>query len=417
MSFLENFLSKYDYVISDIEYDDDRVIFISSSSDFLSFFFKVKPFDEKIGFYGDSKVIGKVECVYEFLKYYFGVKQKCEKAMEDFNSRIINEDNRFVKEAMEQFSLSNASGKYLRACLVSLGYGICGLADDKWLWLALALELFQTSILIHDDIIDMADKRRGIPTIPVRYKKLYEDCKYEGSEFADKRDNLSNSMALCIGDLGLYLSSQMIVQSYMSNPNLGKVLEYYNDVAIKTCKGEMIDVALPFYSEFYGNLDDLEDNIIEIYRLKTGWYSVVGPLCLGYILAGGDKTDLLEDAFMNLGVAFQIKDDILGVYGDEEKIGKSIYSDALEFKQTILYSYTCFTSYKDELSKMYGKKDVDISKLRDIFDKSGAYDYANEYMDKLFQSSFDDILNLDFVPSHYKKILLGFAEFLKVRNK
>jgi len=416
VSYMKDLLKKYDYVISDSKYDDDKVIFVESSSQFLDFFFKIKPLDKKIGFYGESKEIGKIECVYEFLKHYFGVLKKCEKEMEGFNKLIVLEDNHFVREAMEQFSISNASGKFLRAFLVSLGYGIIK-DDDKWIRLAMALEIFQTSILIHDDIIDNADARRGIPTIPVRYGQIYSDNRYDRDGFLEKRDRFGDSMALCAGDIGLYLSNQMIVQNYMSNSNLGKILEYYNDMVIKTCKGEMIDVALPFYSEFYGNLDNLEENIIEIYKLKTGYYSVVGPFCLGYILAGGDKVSVLEDALMNLGIAYQIKDDILGVYGDEEKMGKSATSDALEYKQTILYSYTCNTSYKDELLSIYGRDDVDISKVREIFDKSGARKYADDYMNKLFQESFDAILDLDFIDSKHKKILLGFAEFLRVRDK
>lgn len=413
---MKDLLGKYDFVISDIKYDDEKVIYVSSSSDFLVWFFSIKPLDKKMGFYGESKEIGKIECVYEFLKYYFGVLEKCEKGMDDFNKLIVMEDNGFVREAMEQFSFSNASGKFLRACLVSLGYGIMN-SDDKWIKLALALEIFQTSILIHDDIIDKAAVRRGIPTIPIRYSQIYSDNRYGKDNFFEKRNDLGNSMALCIGDIGFYFANQVIVQNYISNSNLGKVLEYYNDVAIKTCKGEMIDVALPFYSEFYGNSDNLEDNIIEIYKLKTGYYSVVGPFCLGYILAGGENVSTFEDALIKLGIAYQIKDDILGIYGDEEKLGKSVFSDVQEFKQTILYSYACNTSYKDELLSIYGKDSVDISRVREIFDKSGARKYADDYMDRLFQDSFDAILDLDFIDSKHKKIMLGFAEFLRVRNK
>lgn len=413
---MKDLLCKYDFVISDTKYDDEKVIYASSSSDFLVWFFSVKPLDKKIGFYGESKEIGKIECVYEFLKYYFDVLEKCENEMDGFNKLIVMEDNDFVREAMEQFSFSNASGKFLRACLVSLGYGIMN-SDDKWIKLALALEIFQTSILIHDDIIDKATVRRGIPTIPIRYGQIYSDNRYDKDNFFEKRNDFGNSMALCVGDIGFYFANQVIVQNYISNSNLGKVLEYYNDVAIKTCKGEMIDVALPFYSEFYGNSDNLEDNIIEIYKLKTGYYSVVGPFCLGYILAGGEKVSTFEDALIKLGMAYQIKDDILGIYGDEEKLGKSVSSDVREFKQTILYSYACSTSYKDELLSIYGNDLVDISKVQEIFDKSGARKYADDYMNRLFQDSFDSILDLDFIESGHKKILLGFAEFLRVRDK
>lgn len=416
---MKDLISSNDYVISDVSARNDKVVKISSSSSFIKWFFDVKPFGRKIGFYGESQIIEKVKCIYDFLTYYFEVKKKCEKQMDLYNKLISDEENRFVKEAMEQFSFSNSGGKFIRAFLVSLGYNLSGFLDDCWVFLALALEIFQTSILIHDDIIDNADKRRGVETIPLRYQKLYSDSLLDRDEFEKKRGDVSKSMALCIGDAGLYLSSQMIVKHYASNKNLARVLEYYNEIALKTCKGEMIDVILPFYTEYYGETDDLEKNIMEIYKLKTGWYSVVGPLALGCILSGmpSDKVCMIEDAVINLGVSFQIKDDLLGVYGDEKKLGKSVCSDAEEFKQTILYSYASSTKYRDELLSMYGKKISDISSIRSIFDKSGAHDYANKTMDRLFKESMDAILDLDFIDIKFKRILLGFAEYLKVRDK
>ena len=283
------------------------------------------------------------------------------------------------------------------------------------------MELFQPSILLHDDIIDKADKRRGMDTIPLKYQKLYSDPIKCDKSFEDKRKDIGTSMALCLGDMGFYLALQVIAQNYKDNENLGRVLEYYNSVAIKTCEGEMVDVILPFYEEFFDSFDDLESHVMEIYKLKTAWYTVVGPYCLGAILGGlsSDKVQRLEEALLGLGIAFQIKDDLLGIYGDEAHIGKSVTSDVKEFKQTILYSYVVNTEYKDELLKYYGKdiKVSDMDKIKDIFDKSGAYDYAHKMMDKLFKDSFQAILDLEFLDLDKKKLLLGFAEYLKVRSK
>ena len=90
-----------------------------------------------------------------------------------------------------------------------------------------------------------------------------------------------------------------------------------------------------------------------------------------------------------------------------------------EYKQTILYAYTINTEYRDELLKYYGKNisAKDMDKVKEIFDKSGAREYANNTMDRLFKDSFKDILDLDFLDLDKKKLLLGFAEFLKVRSK
>ena len=424
MSDVDKIIKENDCVISNSEYDDDKVVVLKESAEFLNWFLGDKNLhDKKIGFILDENgIVKKMEVLYDFLKYYLSVKDKLNLKMEDYNSLFVKGySNKFLEEALEQFVSSNKGGKFLRACLIALGYQSFGNDDDNYLALGCALELFQTSILIHDDIIDKADKRRGLDTIPVKYQKIYGDPIKEGNDFEGKRKDIGNSMALCLGDLGFYLALQIIVQNYRNNENLDRVLEYYNSVAIKTCEGEMVDVILPFYEEFYGEEDDLESHVMEIYKLKTAWYSVVGPYSLGAILGGLDdkKVHKLEDALINLGVAFQIKDDLLGIYGDEKHIGKSVTSDVSEYKQTILYAYAINTEYRDELLKYYGKnisvKEMD--KVKEIFDKSGAREYANKTMDKLFKDSFKDILDLDFLSTDKKKLLLGFAEFLKVRSR
>ena len=425
MSDVDKIIKENDYVISNSEeYKDDKVVVLKESAEFLKWFLGDKNLhDKKIGFILDEDgTVKKMEVLYEFLKYYLSVKDKLNLKMEDYNSLFVKGySNRFLEEALEQFVSSNKGGKFLRACLIALGYQSFGNDDDNYLALGCALELFQTSILIHDDIIDKADKRRGLDTIPVKYQKIYGDPIKDGSDFEGKRKDIGNSMALCLGDLGFYLALQIIVQNYRNNENLDRVLEYYNSVAIKTCEGEMVDVILPFYEEFYGEEDDLESHVMEIYKLKTAWYSVVGPYCMGAILGGLDdeKVHKLEDALINLGVAFQIKDDLLGIYGDEKHIGKSVTSDVSEYKQTILYAYAINTEYRDELLKYYGK-DISVKemdKVKEIFDKSGAKAYAEKTMDKLFDESFKNVLDLDFLSIEKKKLLLGFAEFLKVRSK
>ncbi len=422
MSDMKELLLNNDYVISNKKYDDEKVIVLKNSEEFLKWFLSDKNlYDKKIGFILDEDV-KRMEVLYEFLKYYLSVKDKFVLKMEEYNDLFVKGySNRFLEEALSQFVSSNKGGKFLRASLIALGYQSFGNDDDKYLPLGIALELFQTSILIHDDIIDKADKRRGMDTIPLKYEKLYSD-KIKGDEsFINKRHDIGTSMALCLGDMGFYLALQVIAQNYKNSENLGRILEYYNSVAIKTCEGEMVDVILPFYEEFFGVSDDLESHVMEIYKLKTAWYSVVGPYCLGAILGGASDNDIhkLEDALLGLGVAFQIKDDLIGIYGDEKHIGKSVTSDASEFKQTILYAFVKNTEYSDELLKYYGKniKISDMDKIKDIFDKSGAKEYANSKMDDLFKKAFQDILDLEFLDIEKKKILLGFAEFLRVRSK
>lgn len=372
-----------------------------SSEHFLKWFLENKPFDKKFEF-----KCSNIENLYLFLMYYFKSKKIIQKEVKKFNDSLID-DNKFVKEGLDEFIISNDGGKYLRGVLAGLGYNLFGKKENYYVPLAIALEIFQTSILIHDDIIDKADKRRGVDTIPLRYSKRYDGI-----------GDISNSMALCLGDLGFYLANNVLVENYYNFSNLSLLLKYYNDMAIKTCKGEMIDVILPFYEKNIGGVDNLEDTIYLIYKLKTAWYSVVSPFVLGCILGGAsiDEVKNIESALINLGIAYQLKDDLFDIYGDDKVIGKGS-SDVSEFKQTILYSYTVQTPYKDELLKYYGSSKIDsVSKVREIFYKSGAKEYVISTMEKLFDESASKICHLN-IDKEYKNILLGFCEFLKVRGK
>ncbi len=341
--------------------------------------------------------------LYNFLKFYKKTKKDVLKQVNEFNNNILNEENKIIRDLLSKFVYLNSDGKYLRACLIALGYNVYK-NDNDYLPLSTALEVFQTSILIHDDIIDKADKRRGKDTIPMQYKKVTPAC--------DKLNDFANSMALCMGDLGFYLTSNVILDNYKNNPNLGTVLSYFNDMVIKTNKGEILDVYLSFM-EKYNHIDNLEEKIFEIYTLKTSWYTVVGPFCLGLKLAGMNDIQNIEKVLIDVGIAFQIKDDLLGIYSDELKTGKTA-SDVLEYKQTILYSYALNTSYKEELLKYYGTDNT--LKVAHIFEVSGAKKYAVDKMNELFDKSILGIKSLK-LPDDTKSILTGFVEFLRGRDK
>lgn len=364
-----------------------------------------------------EKEIQECRELIEFYTFYKKEKNIIEKEIEKYNKSLLtNNDNKIIQEALQKFTTANTGGKYLRAILISLGYKITSSKNDtKYLPLAIAYELFQTSILIHDDIIDNADKRRGIDTIHLSYKKEFS-CKNK-----EISNNVAKSLGLCIGDLGLYLANQVLIKNYSKNPNLCKIMEYYNKIVINTIKGEIIDVKLPYDLQYENSKKCDESDISEIDELKTAWYTTMGPFCLGCILSG-NKINLpkFENIFKAIGIAFQIKDDIIGIYGDSSYIGKSTNSDISEFKQTILYSYVYNNDkkYLKQLNQYYGKQDLsesDINAVKQIFIDSGALEYANKKMDYLFDTSIEQIRQLDL--GKYKNIVLGFINYLRIRQK
>ncbi|MBR4262403.1 MAG: polyprenyl synthetase family protein [Bacilli bacterium] len=406
-----------------------KVIICNDISDYYDFIKREKKFTSN----SNILIIGTKNTSYdslleyknltEFYFLYIKTIKEIDKNMNKFNKTFINKkDNPIVRELMDNFTVMNSGGKYIRAFLISLGYHLSSKKeDDYYMPLAVAYETFQTSILVHDDIIDKADTRRGKTTIHKKYEEKFNKCDLKDKDFDNNKIDTSKALALCIGDVGFFLSSNIITTSYSNNSNLARLLKLYNDILIYTGKGEIIDVMLPFVGKYDSKYNVIEKDIMEIYRLKTAWYTITGPLALGMTLGGASDKAItsLEKLAEPLGIAFQIKDDILGIYSSAKKMGKN-NSDIEEYKQTILYSYTINTEYKDELLKYYGKNTLtekDVEKVREIFTKSGAYDYAIKKQEELFNESKELIRINRSMKKDYKNILQGFITYLELRDK
>ena len=347
-----------------------------------------------------------------FNDFYKKIAKEINAYLKDFNESLVKDKTGFLKENLEYLKNLNSDGKLIRGFLIALGYKILKEDFEFSYNLSLAYELFQTSILIHDDIIDNDNLRRGKDTIHFsNYKK------YKSLNEADAKKT-SESIAICIGDYGFFKVNEIIINNYINNPNFSKLYRFYNDIVLKTIEGELIDVVLSFEGK-YKEIKDLEENIMLVYKLKTAFYTIIGPLSLGLILAGieDDKLEEIRKFGEKVGIGFQIQDDILGIYSD---MGKVIGSDIKEFKQTILYSYVVQNGkYKEELFKYYGKEnigEVEINETRRIFKECGAYEYAVNLMNKHYDESLEILKNINWIKDEDKSILCGFIEYLKGRK-
>ena len=352
-----------------------------------------------------------------FKKFYKEEVELLNKKLDEFNKKLIKEDNPFIKENLEYFKNLNSGGKLVRGSLVDLGYYL--LKDNREYSndLALAYEVFQTAILVHDDIIDRDATRRGKDTIHYANYKKYSSISSDKEELID----LSNSLAICMGDYGLYSANKIISEAYQNDKKLGKILNNFNDVVLNTIKGELLDVELPFQSK-YNKLDSdlLYESIMKVYLLKTAYYTVIGPLTSGLILAGADQDKIndIEKVAEKIGIAFQIQDDILGIFSNE--MGKVIGSDIREFKQTILYSHIINTDQKDEFLKYYGKEDLteeNVNKVRELFELAGSLDYAVDLMNKYYDQAVEELESITWMDENKKLIFQGFIDYLRERNK
>jgi geranylgeranyl diphosphate synthase type I len=326
---------------------------------------------------------------------------------------LVKEKTGYLKENLELLKNLNSDGKLIRGFLIALGYKMLKEDVNYSYYLSLAYELFQTSILIHDDIIDNDNLRRGKDTIHYANYKKYKSLNEHDAK------KTSESIAICIGDYGFFKVNEIIINNYKNSPHFAKLFKYYNDIVLKTVEGEIVDVVLSFEGKYNAVEKDLEDNIMLIYKLKTAFYTIIGPLCLGLILGGAEDEKLKDIQIFGekIGIAFQIQDDILGIYAD---MGKVIGSDIKEFKQTILYCYTLKNEkYKNELLKYYGKENItelEIQETRRIFKECGAYEYATNLMNKYYDESIDIVKNNNWIKDEDKSIIYGFIEFLKGRK-
>lgn len=268
-----------------------------------------------------------------------------------------------LSQFIKLFIGSLKRGKYLRGVLVKLGYELTKAPKNgSILQAAAAYETLHSSLLAHDDIIDRSILRRG-------RKSLYQSL--GGNHYGI-------SQAICLGDFGIFLAIELLNSSNFHTSRKNKAIDLFNLTCINTAFGQMLDIELPRQK------NPREKDVIGIYNLKTAKYSIIGPLLVGAILGGASESFLknLELFGKNLGIAYQIKDDILGVFGDEKTLGKSVTSDIEEGKNTLLLTYALQNAnqkQRDFIKKNYGKGKIspkNFLETRQIFTRCGALEYA-----------------------------------------
>ena len=351
-----------------------------------------------------------------------------QKTLADFKKKIDPEIEKYldktIKEAGEKdYFITNilkyvkrmalAGGKRLRPALMYYGYlAVNGKEKNKIIRTAVSVELIHIFLLIHDDIIDKDDKRHGIDTIHFRYQKL-------GKKLFPKEDSnhFGNSMGIIAGDMVSALGNQIIFNSEFSPELIMKTLSKLQSVVSMTVIGEAKDV----YIGYKGRAS--EEEILEMYKNKTAKYTVESPLHLGAILGGANEEVLknLSRLSVPIGVAFQIQDDILGVFGSEKKLGKSVGSDIQEGKQTVLVSKALENSNSKQrkiLKGLLGKNNLtasDVEKFRGIIKETGSLNYAQNLARKFIFQSKQEIKKAK-ISKEAKDFLLGIADYMMDRE-
>lgn len=327
----------------------------------------------------------------------------------------------FVDAATRDLHDQNTGGKCIRGALIKLGEEVASLQNVKnFLQVAAAYEIFQTAILIHDDIMDRSESRRGKKTIHVQ---SYEDALAKGMEPGEAM-HYAISRALCIGDLGLFRANNILADAELDAATKVRIFREFAQTQLHTIEGEITDVFLPYEPICPAqNYDAYMAAIYEIYEKKTAAYTLQGPLVMGAICGGAN--DKLQSALrklaLPLGVAFQIKDDLLGMYASDGTLGKPAISDLQERKQTSVFGYAykhAETKQREVLDRLYGNRDAtpaDLETVRDIFTATGARQFAEDEINKLSQQSLGMIAELP-IADRGKTLLRGLVHYLTLRK-
>ncbi len=310
-----------------------------------------------------------------------------------------------------------AGGKRLRSALMYYGYLAAGGTDrEAILDTSICIELLHSFLLIHDDIMDRDALRHGIPTVHEHYAAMARRF----FPLADER-HFGQSMALILGDIIGALGNQVLFTSPFSSEAIVKALNKYQSIIWLTVIGQSQD----FWIEHTQHAT--EEEILRMYENKTARYTLEGPLQMGMILAEGSSMEL-ENAFSRyavpVGIAFQIQDDVLGIFGEEKKLGKPTASDLVEGKYTLLVAkaFKRATAPQAEQLRLLLQRGTaitpdDIEMFRELLRETGALEEVRALALRYIDTGIEELeRSRDVFSQEAYAFLFGIAEYLKTRE-
>jgi geranylgeranyl diphosphate synthase type I len=302
-------------------------------------------------------------------------------------------------------------GKGIRGALVFLTNEIFNqnkIVDKKNLYyLASFFELMHSSLLIHDDIMDKDQLRRGKKTINFHFENKYKNNSLNPS-------HLGNSLAINVGDFGFFIAFDFFNEiniDYYSKKFLFNLLTY-----------EYIKVALAQTDDVLFSQTNFEpdlETIKKIYLNKTARYTLNLPILSTLYISKNQyfKNKILNSILENLGLLFQITDDLIGFLSDET--GKDFGSDIRENKKTIVRYFLYQEQKKSPLKKLFGKKNLkkdEIEKIRNFYHNSITKEKINQLINQIKEKIIAD-LKKNQLPKEFKILTLSFIDYLIQRKK
>lgn len=284
-------------------------------------------------------------------------------------------------------------GKRLRPALVLMAADMYGYDLVNALPQALGIELFHNFTLMHDDIMDDAPLRRGMTTVHEKWNA---------------------NIGILSGDALFVKAYQSIVQT--DSKHLPALIDLFNQTALEVCEGQQYDMS-------FETQDDVSMNAyLKMIKFKTA-VLLACSLKMGALIADAPAEDQknLYDFGIHIGIAFQLMDDILDVYGDQKEFGKQIAGDILCNKKTCLYIRAYEVANEEQrkvLDYYFEHQDFEeqekISKVMEVYDELDVRSSCRTMMDEHYALAMNH-LNAVRLPEDRKFVLLQFAEMLMVR--
>jgi geranylgeranyl diphosphate synthase type I len=306
-----------------------------------------------------------------------GLRERVDAALRDFlahRSTALTEIAPECAEIVHQISAMTSAGKRLRPAFLYWGWrGAGGENNPAVVNAAASLELFQAAALIHDDLIDDSDLRRGMPAVHKRFEGRHSEQGWQGAPEA-----FGLAGAVLTGDLCLVWTEELFSASGLTAAQLARARPTFDRMRTDLLGGQYLDVL----SQVAPQTDPaaMVRRALRVITFKSAKYSVEHPLLIGGTAAGAD--DQLLAAYsefgLALGEAFQLRDDVLGVFGDPATTGKPAGDDLREGKRTVLIGRTLEHSTPAQaqvVHRLLGDPELDedgVQTLREIIVSTGA---------------------------------------------
>ncbi|WP_231977816.1 polyprenyl synthetase family protein [Streptomyces sp. TLI_053] len=322
-----------------------------------------------------------------------------------------------VTDALRDFLLDG--GKRLRPAFCYWGWrGAGGPARGEGITrAAAALELLQASALVHDDLMDRSDTRRGLPSVHRRFEALHRARGWRGD-----REQYGASAAVLLGDLLLIWCDELFLNSGLEPEAVLAAKPMFDLMRTEVMVGQYLDVLEPVAG------DSADGGALEraqtVLHYKSAKYTIERPLQVGAMLAGAEPR--LVEAYgafgLPLGEAFQLRDDLLGVFGDPAVTGKPTGDDLREGKRTLLVAHAMRGLPADEarrLDERLGAPDLtpaEVAGLRELVARSGAPERVERRIDELMGQSLAALEAAPLADGQARTALLALAEAATVRK-